>query len=108
MTYTCMQIAAFAEVKSVNIVGVDHSFKLKPKDENKEHNIQVLVGNDVNHFDPNYFKNQLWGLPDLDGSEKAYILAKNYFDSIKIKVTDYTIKGKLQVFPKDNITKIYK
>jgi len=108
VTYTCLQIAAFSEVKSVNIVGVDHSFKLKPKDENKEHNIEVLVGNDVNHFDPNYFKNQLWGLPDLDGSEKAYILAKNYFDSIKIQVTDYTIQGKLQVFPKDSINKIYK
>ena len=108
VTYTCLQIAAFSEIKSVNIVGVDHSFKVQPKVEYKEHNIELLEGNDVNHFDPNYFKNQLWGLPDLDGSEKAYILAKNYFDSIKIVVTDYTIQGKLKVFQKGDINKIYK
>ena len=107
VTFTCLQVAAFSKSKSINIVGVDHSFKLTSKSKNKEHNIEVLEGEDQNHFDPNYFKNKLWGLPDLDGSEKAYVLAKKYFDSFKIPVTDYTIDGKLQVFTKDDIHKIY-
>jgi hypothetical protein len=80
VTYSCLQIAAFSKSKSVNIVGVDHSFKLNPKEVNKQHSIEGLVGEDENHFDPNYFKNQLWGLPDLNGSEKAYEIAKNFFE----------------------------
>lgn len=108
VTYTCMQIAAFSKIKSVNIVGVDHSFKLKSKEKDKEHNIEVFEGDDENHFDSNYFKNQLWGIPDLDGSEKAYKLAKNYFDSINVLVTDYTVNGKLEVFKKGDIKNIYK
>lgn len=107
VTYTCFQIAAFAKTKSINIVGVDHSFKLSAKSKTKEHSIEILEEDDQNHFDPNYFKNKLWGLPDLDGSEKAYILAKRYFDSNKVLVTDYTIEGKLQIFSKGNIKNIY-
>jgi hypothetical protein len=107
VTYTCFQIAAFAKVKSVSIVGVDHSFNLNSKSKNKEHNIEILEGEDNNHFDPNYFKDKLWGLPDLDGSEKAYLLAKHYFISKKIPIKDYTINGQLQVFEKGNILDIY-
>ena len=108
VTYTCFQVAAFAKVKSVNIVGVDHSFNINSKGNRKEHSIEILEGEDTNHFDPNYFKDKLWGLPDLDGSEKAYLLAKQYFLVKKTPVKDYTIKGKLQVFDKENILDIYK
>jgi hypothetical protein len=107
VTYTCFQIAAFAKVKSINIIGVDHSFNLNSENKNKEHNIELLKGEDVNHFDPNYFKDKLWGLPDLDGSERAYLLAKEYFLNKKTQIIDYTIDGKLQIFSKGHITKLY-
>lgn len=99
VTYTCLQIAAFAKTKSISIVGVDHYFKFQ----GESHQIKVLEGDDDNHFDPNYFKDKLWGLPDLDGSEKAYLLAKNYFESKNISITDYTVNGKLLIFAKGNI-----
>lgn len=108
VTYTCFQIAAILNVKSVNIVGVDHSFKLEKESTNKEHNIEVLKGDDVNHFDPNYFKGKLWGLPDLEGSEYAYILAKKYFSNHNIRTIDYTVGGKLDVFEKGSINELYK
>lgn len=104
VTYTCLQIAAFAKVKSVNIVGVDHSFNYK----GESNQIKVHEGDDANHFDPNYFKDKLWGLPDLDGSETAYMLARKYFESIKVPVTDYTINGKLKVFRKGQIEDLLK
>ena len=107
VTYTCFQIAAFLKVKSINIVGVDHSFKLTKESENKQHQIETLKGDDLNHFDPNYFKDKLWGLPDLDGSERAYILAKHYFDLKKIPIKNFTISGKLQIFEKGEIKEIY-
>ncbi len=102
VTFTCMQIAAFAKVKSVNIVGVDHNFKYTG---NK---IEIHEGDDLNHFDPNYFKDKLWGLPDLDGSEIAYKIGKNYFDNHGIPITDFTIGGKLQIFPKSEIDQLLK
>lgn len=107
VTFTCMQVAAFLNVKKVNIVGVDHSFKISKSSSNKEHNIEVHKGDDENHFDPNYFKGKLWGLPDLPGSERAYALARHYFDSKNIPIKDYTIDGKLTIFKKGRIEELY-
>lgn len=101
VTFTCLQVAAHAKVKSVNIVGVDHNFKYTG-----DKGIKLHEGADLNHFDPNYFKDSLWGLPNLDGSEKAYSKAKSYFDKQSIPVIDYTINGKLTVFQKGNIEDI--
>ena len=47
-------------------------------------------------------------MPDLDGSGFAYKLAKKYYESIDVKITDYTIGGKLEVFDKKNINELYK
>lgn len=104
VTFACFQVAAFINAKTVNVVGVDHYFKSTSNE--KPHEIKVMVGDDENHFDPNYFKGQLWGYPDLDGSEKAYLTAKQYFDSKKVPVTDYTINGKLTIFKKGDIQEI--
>ena len=107
VTYTCLQVAAFLKVKSVNIVGVDHSFKLDTSKKNKENDIEKFNGDDENHFDPNYFKDKLWGLPDLDGSEQQYLLSKKYFDNIGVISKDFTIGGKLTIFEKGAINEIY-
>ena len=103
VTYAALQIAAFLQPKSVNIVGVDHFFK----NYTGKSAIEKYDGNDIDHFDPNYFKNSLWGLPDLEGSELAYKHARHYFDSHNIPVIDFTIKGKCQIFKKGNIDDIY-
>lgn len=105
VTYTALQIAATLKPQSVNIVGVDHNFTKNINNSNCS--IEKFEGNDDNHFDPNYFKGQLWGLPDLEGSEVAYTRARNYFDSVNIPITDYTINGKCQIFKKDDVKKIY-
>ena len=103
VTYTCLQVAAFLKVKSVNIVGVDHYYEFKDKK-----SFLFNQGDDPNHFDPNYFKNCVWGAPDLVGSERAYLMAKEYFDRNNIDVIDYTIDGKLRVFKKRDIKEIIK
>ncbi len=73
VTYTALQFAYFMEADPILIVGVDHSFKA----DGPAHDIARRAGPDVNHFDPNYFKaGTYWGLPDLDGSEKAYATAR--------------------------------
>ena len=65
--------------------------------------VQKFEGDDVNHFHKDYFKDQLWGLPDLDGSEKLYLISRQYFESRNIPITDYTVDGKLEIFNKGRI-----
>lgn len=103
VTYTALQIAAYLLPKSINIVGVDHYFK----NYTGRSAIVKYKGEDSDHFDPKYFQNSIWGLPDLDGSELAYSLAKTYFDDNKIPIVDYTIGGKCKVFIKGEISKLY-
>lgn len=101
VTFTALQIAAYLNPESVNIVGVDHSFVVE-----KGPLVQKYKGDDVNHFSKDYFKNQYWGLPDLDGSEILYKISRDYFDSIKIPIIDFTINGKLKIFDKGDIQDI--
>jgi hypothetical protein len=59
-----------------------------------------MKGDDNSHFDPNYFKGMKWQLPDLAGSEKAYRLAKEHFEKNDRQISDATVDGKLNIFPK--------
>ncbi len=98
VTFTALQIAAYLNPQSVNIVGVDHSFVVK-----KGPQVQKFEGDDVNHFHKDYFKGRYWGLPDLEGSEKLYYITRQYFESRNIPITDYTVDGKLEIFEKGQI-----
>ena len=102
VTFTALQIAAYLNPKSVNIVGVDHSFVVE-----KGPLVQKFKGDDMNHFSKDYFKNQYWGLPDLEGSEKLYKISKEYFNDIKVPITDYTVNGKLNIFNKGEVKSLY-
>ena len=102
VTFTALQIAAYLNPKSVNIVGVDHSFVVE-----KGPLVQKFKGDDMNHFSKDYFKNQYWGLPDLDGSEELYKISKDYFNSIEVPITDYTVNGKLKIFNKGEVKFLY-
>ena len=97
VTYACMQFAYFMGANPVILFGVDHSFKT----EGSANTIEVRKGEDVNHFDPNYFAaGQRWGIPNLDGSELAFQQARQAFEKDGRTIYDATIGGKLQIFPK--------
>jgi hypothetical protein len=101
VTNVALQIAHFMGFKKVFLIGVDHNFQQtgKPNEEQK------LEGDDLNHFDPNYFKGQQWHLADLEGSELAYRNTKFLYDRANRKVFDATLNGKLQVFEKIDFEK---
>lgn len=99
VTHACLQLAYYLKVKEVYLVGVDHNFVSK----GAPNSINKMTSHDVNHFDPNYFKGQLWGLPDLAGSEGDYNSARKIFEDNNIKIFDCTINGKLEAFDKKNI-----
>jgi len=96
VTYVAIQIAFYMGFSEVYLIGVDHNFKTQG-DPNET---QFLEGPDPNHFHPDYFSNQHWELPDLEGSELAYRMAKFHFERDGRKIYDATLDGKLEIFPK--------
>jgi hypothetical protein len=101
VTNVALQVAYYLGFSNVFLIGVDHNFQQtgKPNEEQK------LEGDDLNHFDPNYFKGQQWHLADLEGSELAYRNTKFLYDRANRKVFDATFNGKLQVFEKIDFDK---
>lgn len=97
VTYCAMQIAYFMGFKTVYLVGVDHNFP----DSGKPHQLVTSNSEDVNHFHPNYFgKGVKWQYPDLEGSEKSYLIAKSVYENDGRIILDATVDGSLEVFKK--------
>jgi hypothetical protein len=100
VTYTALQFAYYMEADPVIIVGVDHSFAVTGDTPNR---YETLGNEDPNHFDPSYFANQRWAVPDLDQSEVNYLSARHAFDEAGRRVVDATVGGKLTIFDKIEI-----
>ena len=100
ITYKALQFAYFMGADPVILFGVDHSFNFQ----GNPNEYAKRQGKDVNHFDPNYFKEgQYWGLPNLQLSELAYKQAKMAFEEDGRNIYDATINGKLNIFPKISV-----
>lgn len=96
VTYVALQLAYYMGFNRVFLIGVDHNFTATGAPNEK----QLCPGTDQNHFDPQYFANQPWQLPDLEASELFYRIAKFFFTRNGRLIFDSTVDGKLQVFPK--------
>jgi len=97
VTYVALQLAFFMGFEKVILIGVDHNFTTQ----GPANTTVVSGGDDPNHFASNYFgKGFRWQLPDLEGSERAYILAREAYAKAGRQVVDATVGGKLTVFPK--------
>ncbi len=97
VTYVALQLAFHMGFDEVILIGVDHNFTTR----GPANATVVSMGDDPNHFTPNYFgKGFKWQLPDLEGSERAYRLAKEAYEKAGRRVVDATVGGKLTVFPK--------
>ncbi len=100
VTYAALQFAYYTGASPVIIVGLDHNYRYtgSPLD------YQKSVGDDVNHFDPNYFADgQFWGIPDLEATEIGFENAKKIFEADGREILDATIDGKLEIFNKISI-----
>lgn len=97
VTYVALQLAFYMGFEKVILIGVDHNFATK----GNPNEAIVSQGDDPNHFAPNYFgKGFKWQLPDLEGSERSYQMAKEVYSASGRQVLDATIDGKLMIFPK--------
>lgn len=100
VTYVAIQLAFHLGFTKVGLVGCDHSYKFTGKPNEKT----ILAGDDVNHFDKDYFGGGLeWHNPDLLESERAYLLAKKHFVNAGREIINCTEGGNLEIFPRQNL-----
>jgi hypothetical protein len=105
VTYVALQLAYFMGFQEVVLVGVDHNFVTQ----GPANQAIISQGDDPNHFSPNYFgKGFKWQFPDLEGSERAYRLAKAAYETAGRWVWDATVGGKLTVFPKTGYDSLFR
>jgi len=104
VTYAAMQLAFFMGFQQAILVGVDHNYVTQ----GRPNQAVISPGDDPNHFAPNYFgKGFKWQLPDLEGSERAYILAREAYTRTGRRIVDATVGGKLTIFPKEVYTNLF-
>lgn len=104
VTFMALQVAYYMGFSKAILIGVDHNFTTQ----GPANTTITSQGDDPNHFSPNYFgKGFRWQLPDLPGSERAYRLAKQAYESAGRQVVDATVGGKLTVFPKVDYTSLF-
>jgi hypothetical protein len=104
VTYVAMQIAYFMGFDQIILVGVDHSFNTS----GKPHKEVISNGDDPDHFNNEYFgKGIKWQLPDLEGSEVAYRMAKYQYERKGKEILDATADGKLMVFQKVDFNSLF-
>ena len=104
VTYVALQLAFFLGFSQVVLIGVDHSFATQ----GKPNTTVVSQGEDPNHFHPGYFGAGFrWQLPDLDTSERSYLMAKAAYEAAGREVIDATVGGKLQVFRKVDYNSLF-
>jgi hypothetical protein len=105
VTYAAMQLAFFMGFQEAILVGVDHNYVTQ----GKPNQAVISPGDDPNHFSPNYFgKGYKWQLPDLEGNERAYLLARQAYTNAGRRLVDATVGGKLTVFPKVEYNSLFK
>jgi hypothetical protein len=97
VTYVALQLAFHMGFRQAILIGVDHSFSTQ----GKPNTTIVSQGDDPDHFHTSYFgKGFRWQLPDLDTSERGYLIAREAYQRAGRQVLDATIGGKLTIFPK--------
>jgi len=104
VTYVCLQLAYFMGFSQAILIGVDHNFATQ----GPANAVVTSEGDDPNHFSTNYFgKGFRWQLPDLEGSERAYQMARTAYEADGRQVLDATVGGKLTIFEKVEYEKLF-
>jgi hypothetical protein len=104
VTYVALQLAYYMGFDQVILIGVDHSYTTQ----GKPNTTIVSEGEDPNHFSGGYFgKGFRWQLPDLDTSERSYLMARQTYTEAGRQIIDATVSGKLTIFPKVDYNSLF-
>lgn len=105
VTYVAMQLAYHMGFSEVALIGCDHNFQVN----GPANQLQTARGEDLSHFDKNYFSDgQQWQLPDLGQSEVYYALAKEAFEKAGRRLINATEGGDLEILPRSSLSDFIK
>ncbi len=108
VTYLCLQLAYYMEYDPVILVGFDHSY-VRPAHVEAAGAVWTSHGDDPNHIHPDYFgKGKRWHDPRVDRMSRAFIRAKNEFESAGRRVVNATSGGQLEIFPRADFLSLFK
>ena len=96
VTSVALQLAFHMGFTKVALVGCDHHFETH----GPANTVVETGGHDPNHFDPAYFANLPWQLPDLLKSELSYRMAADVYAAAGRMLINATDGGKLEILPR--------
>jgi hypothetical protein len=106
-TYLCLQLAYYMGLQTVYLIGFDHHYTI-PENIQKEENVFTFVGDDPNHFHPEYLgKNKRMVDPKLDRMELAYKKALEVYEREGRKIFNATEGGNLDLFPRADFSNLF-
>jgi hypothetical protein len=107
VSYLSLQMAYYMGFKDVYLIGFDHSYTI-PQHDIIEGTKITSVGDDVNHFNKEYFgKGKRWHDPAVDRMELSYLKSKKYYEADKRKIYNATVGGQLEVFERVNFNSLF-
>ena len=93
-----LQLAYYMGFAEVILIGMDFSYVI-PADAERDGDNITSVGDDPNHFHPDYFgRGKVWKDPKLDRVLANYQLAKLMYDADGRRIVNGTPGGKLEMF----------
>jgi len=101
VSFFMMQIAYWLGYRRVVLIGFDHNYA-QPQNI-KEGTLIYQDQDDVNHFDPSYFRGKRWQAADVKNMEEVYWLVKRAFEEDAREIINATVGGHLEVFRRDSL-----
>ena len=107
VTLINLQLAYYMGFKEIVLIGMDFSYTI-PDDATIDGNHITSMGDDPNHFHPDYFgKGKVWKDPKLDRVLANYQLAKLMYEADGRRVVNATPGGNLELFDRVNYDKLF-
>ncbi len=104
VTNVALQLAYYMGFTEAILIGVDHNYVTQ----GAANQAVVSEGDDPNHFTASYFgKGFKWQLPDLAGSERGYLRARQAYEQAGRRILDATVGGKLTIFQKVDFLSLF-
>jgi hypothetical protein len=100
VTFMCLELAYYMGFQTVLVVGLDHRYQFLGRPDE----VKTFVGDDVNHFSKEYFKDKKWNLPNLEEMKKSYQMAENAYRKDGRKIINLTEGSALDVFERGLIS----
>jgi hypothetical protein len=100
VTFFAIQLALYFGFDEIILVGFDNNFKNKGKSDKAI----TSKGDDIDHFDKNYFgKNVVWQLPNYDSMNYNFNKIEEYFNNSSKKIVNCTVGGNLENFERHEL-----